>query len=132
MTKIFIIEVEEGASYEGCIYDYWINCKLTNSIEVKLFDFKRLNLHHFINEWIYADIHALFVEKGIKDNLRIFKGKIIEKDDNFYFTNDFINIEVSKEDIDNERIELNVLDNFSFGRLDIVSIQDYDNESPQS
>jgi hypothetical protein len=130
MTEIFILKVENGASYEGCIYDYWINCMLKNKIEIQLFDYKRLDLKRFINEWICAEIQPLFVQVEKNVDLLSLKGEVIFKDEKYYFTNDNINIEVSKEEIESEKIKLNTLSQFYFGRLDIISFQESTNKSP--
>lgn len=123
ITKVRIEKVEKGAVYKDTVYDYWITCDLQNNSKIILFDNNPLDLTSYLNEFLEISIKALFVEKGIKENLRHFEGKIIEKSNGFYFTNDFINIRVTKEDIESEKIELNIVDIFSFGRLDIVSIK---------
>lgn len=123
ITKVLIVKVEEGAKYQNCVYDYWVTCHLQNNSRIILFDHKPYDLTNLLNKSVEINIKALFVEKDSKDNLTNFQGKIIEHLDRFYFTNDFINIEVLKEDILNEKIELNMLNYFSFGRLDIASIE---------
>lgn len=124
MNDIFILKIEEGASYEGFIYDYWIRCKLKGNVEINLFDYKRLNLNRFINKWISAEIQPLFIQMRKNENLLSFDGQVILINDKFYFTNENINVEVSKEDVESEKIKLNTLSKFYFGRLDIVKIKE--------
>lgn len=124
MNDIFILKIEEGASYEGFIYDYWIRCKLKDNIEINLFDYKRLNLNRFVNKWISAEIQPLFIQMRKNVNLLSFDGQVILINDKYYFTNENINIEVSKEDVESEKIKLNTLSKFYFGRLDIVNIKE--------
>jgi hypothetical protein len=128
-TKVIIEKVEIGAVYENTAYDFWVTCDLQNHSKIILFDYEPFDLTDYLNKSIEINIKALFVEKGVKENLRHFQGKIIEQSNRFYFTNDFINIQVSKEDIQSEKIEVNTLDVFSFGRLDIESINKFDTES---
>ncbi|WP_369049326.1 hypothetical protein [Tenacibaculum sp. UWU-22] len=127
-TKALIDKVEAGAIYQEKIYDYWVTCYLKNDFKIILFDYELLDITKYINKNVEININSLFVEKGIKKDLRHFQGMIIEQSNEFYFTNDFINIQVSKEDIDNENIELNRVSDFSFGRLDLVGLKELTND----
>lgn len=113
-TKVLIEKVEEGAKYQDHVYDYWVTCRLSNNCKIVLFDYVPFDFTNVLSKSVEINIKTLFIENDIKENLRHFQGKIIEHSNRFYFTNDFINIEVSKEDIVNEKIELDVLNYFFF------------------
>lgn len=122
MSKIFILNVENGATYEGAVYDFWIKCKLENNIELFLFDYKRLNIERFTNKWIDAEIQTLFIQKNADTDLICFEGEIVSKNNLYYFKNNYITIEISEEDIESEKLEMNTISKYYFGRLDIVRI----------
>ena len=126
-TIVTIKKIEKGAVYQDTVYDYWVNCDLQNHSKIILFDQKPIDLINYLDQRIGVNIKALFVEKGTKDNLHHFQGKIVDESNQYYFTNDFINIRVLKDDIENEKIELNKNGLFSFGRLDIESIEELNN-----
>ncbi|THV61520.1 hypothetical protein EZV76_04105 [Flagellimonas alvinocaridis] len=120
MSEIFILKVEDGASYNGDVYDYWITCKLKNNQEIILFDYKRIGLNEFVNKWVDAQIQALFVQLSKNKDLLSLEGKITFKNDKYYFLNEAISIEVSNEDVESQELKLNTQSVFYFGRLDII------------
>ncbi|MFD2099906.1 hypothetical protein [Flagellimonas iocasae] len=120
MSEIFILKVEDGASYNDDVYDYWITCELKNNQKIMLFDYKRIGLNEFLNKWVDAQIQALFVQLNKNKDLLSLEGKITFKNDKYFFSNEAISIEVSNEDVESQELKLNTQSVFYFGRLDIV------------
>ena len=131
MTKVIIIKNELGAIFQDTVYDYWVTCKLENNTELRLFDYQPIDVSDYLNKSVIIKIKALFIEKAFNEKLRSFYGKLEELNGDFFFKNDFVSIQINKEDIEAENLPLNTFETFYFGRLDILSIKELNNESPQ-
>lgn len=121
MTKIKILEVIKGAEYNGVIYDYWVNCQLTNGQVITLFDYKCFELTNEINKNVRIKIKTLFFEEGQKTDF-CFEGVIKYYKNSYFFLNNFIEIEIPTEEIKSKNFILNKESIYSFGRLDIEKI----------
>ncbi len=122
ITKVLIKKVEKGAVYNDLVYDYWVTCCLQDNSEIILFDSKPLDLSNLLNQYVEITIRALFFEQRANKDLRSFQGKIVKKENVYFFTSEYINIEVRKEDVLDNKTELEVEDIFYFGRLDIINV----------
>jgi len=130
MTEVVIVKNEIGAMYQDVVYDYWVTCKLTNNSELLLFDSKPIDVSHYLNQNVEIGIKALFIEKKYTEKLRSFYGQLENINGKYYFKNECLEIEISKEDIVNENLLLNTFDTFYFGRLDIESIKELNPNCP--
>jgi len=123
-----MIRVEKGAIYQGLVYDYSIYCTLNNMQEIVLDtavpDLIDVCPFIFIGRKIFVSIKALFIQKECDKNLYSFYGEIRKKKEEYFFINDFIEIEINESDIISENIPLNELGTYYFGRLDIKTISD--------
>lgn len=128
MTKVIIIKNEVGAIYQDIVYDYWVTCKLGDNTELKLFDYQPIDVSNYINKSVEIKIKALFIEKMSNENLRSFYGRLEKEAGEYYFINEYLSIQITKEDIGSENLPLNTLGTFYFGRLDLVSVKELNNE----
>ncbi|THV61521.1 hypothetical protein EZV76_04110 [Flagellimonas alvinocaridis] len=122
ITKVLIKKVEKGAVYNDLVYDYWVTCCLLDNSEIVLFDPKPHDLTDLLNQWVEINIKALFFEQSANADLRSFQGKIVRRDNGYFFVSNYINIEVKREDVINNKTELEFENRFYFGRLDIVNV----------
>lgn len=123
--KIKINSVENGAFYDDITWDFWVNGTLKNGEIINLFDPNAFNLKEYIGHFVDVQLKALFVQEDRSDDLCVFIGKIIRNNDIFIFTNENIEILLDADDVYENGLEINKIQSYYFGRLDIVTFNSF-------
>ncbi|MES2132469.1 MAG: hypothetical protein V4506_08965 [Bacteroidota bacterium] len=118
MTDIQVIKIENGAEYDGMVWDFWITARLKNQAEIQIFDPKGLNLNEYVGKWVQVKLSSLFVGIEKEEGLIELDGMVTMQEDRYLFTNSEIEIYVAEL----EFIPLNTFRKFYFGRVDVKQL----------
>lgn len=125
MNKVKIESIEEGAIYDGAVWDYWISVTLNSGRGLRIFDpqAKAGELKSFVGIEVFFQIKALYVQTKEDDALEKFEGVINRMEGQFMFKNDEIEIILDESDITENGITPGQVGLFHFGRLDLVKYE---------
>lgn len=125
MTEIRIDSIEDGASYDDAVWDYWITASLKNKTAIRIFDPEAFGfvLKKFIGNWIGCEIKALFLQTEKDEHLVSFTGSISMNNDAFIFKNDNVEIILSEDEVKKNNVILDAEKTYYFGRLDITKYE---------
>lgn len=76
--KLFISKIEEGAKYQGNIYDWWITVETKNKEELYLFDYESIIYNKGIKEGDVIEAEISLLGKVVNSNEKIEYGKTLD------------------------------------------------------